>query len=608
MLRQQLCRKQRHIGICALFAMLLLAGCSSANKLAEEGQQASAGASAGASSKAETNIGSGSASGGTVSAGGNSASSGQGAGAAGNSGDAIVLLHPNLQKENYWVRYELPDESYSSFSCNVEGVVLSEEDKALYPALSERLDAVMEARESNAEEWARETSAVLDELYETYGSEMDESQADRYTKSYTSSVVRSDSTVLSIETAVYEYTGGAHPDHGTVFENYDPKSGRSLKLSDVVADKEALKEAVCADLRAQYPGDSDNIDFEAVESYIDELYDAEAESTSGGEEANYPPAGWSLDYFGLNIGFNPYSIAAYAFGEPRVSLTFAEHADLIKEPYSQLPQSYIVPIQEGRTYQLNAHTDGTGGMQLSVRTEPFDDQGDGSEGSIFITLDGRETEKKSYFYGAESYYVRHGDQDYLYSFLQLDNDWKAAAVFRLDADKIEDLAVDTLLNVRPGELSSDYSDEGSSLSENAVLYRYHTLSAVLTDPDAAYLSESVDMLSSYLAGRIYHIDPDTGLFVSDALLKPAGGHELTALRDIDAVPVDADGKETGALGDVVLPAGEKLSIYATDGESFVIFSYGNHQYAKVEVDRRSWPAYINGVPEDEVLEGMLYAG
>ena len=55
---------------------------------------------------------------------------------------------------------------------------------------------------------------------------------------------------------------------------------------------------------------------------------------------------WTIGYDRLNIYFNPYSIASYAFGEADISLMFSEYPGVVKDIYADnASDSYAVKIK-----------------------------------------------------------------------------------------------------------------------------------------------------------------------------------------------------------------------------------------------------------------------
>ncbi|MBQ9921888.1 MAG: hypothetical protein IJO52_06855, partial [Clostridia bacterium] len=59
---------------------------------------------------------------------------------------------------------------------------------------------------------------------------------------------------------------------------------------------------------------------------------------------------------------------------------------------------------------------------------------------------------------------------------------------------------------------------------------------------------------------------------------------------------------------VEIGKGEKLIPYQTDGKSFVDLKTEDDRIVRMQIDASEWPLKVNGVPEDECFEEILYAG
>ena len=56
-----------------------------------------------------------------------------------------------------------------------------------------------------------------------------------------------------------------------------------------------------------------------------------------------------------------------------------------------------------------------------------------------------------------------------------------------------------------------------------------------------------------------------------------------------------------------LPTGTEMLPVRTDGESYVIVKFGEEE-ARLNIDISAWPKKINGIPDEECFENILYAG
>ena len=57
-----------------------------------------------------------------------------------------------------------------------------------------------------------------------------------------------------------------------------------------------------------------------------------------------------------------------------------------------------------------------------------------------------------------------------------------------------------------------------------------------------------------------------------------------------------------------IPFGTLLTPYQTDGKSYVDLKTENGGIVRLSIDVSNWPRTVNGIPEDECFEELLYAG
>lgn len=576
-------RRRRAVSVCLatlLWATLLFGGCSSTSdtegvkesETVEEmgtGEAVEGSGETGAVSEPQTDVE-------------------EDAGVSGKSG----LLHPEISSTVFsGTVTDEEDRIRAHYSYEPAGVLLSEEETLHYPALAGTLEARLNALLEQEGERVAELQEALSE-----SEAADEEEIRYFMIRYTPAVQRADSRVFSIDQRYDAYLGGAHPDYRNIYTSYDTESGEPLKLSDVVSDGERFKESVIGALRMEYT--YDELDFAAARAYLDWMYSGEElESYESGDVIlEEDGAVWMLGYEGITVCFNPYAIAPYAFGQARVTLSYEDYPELVRDQYREVPENYAVALSPDTVFR--ADFDGDGVVDSLTYNILPGEEADGTQ-ILSINLEDTGMDIYEHFYDVDGYCVKLGERYFLHLFLTGDSDYVHDQVLELSGNVVSDCGK---AYVQPGVLGSAFDEAGAAGD-----YVYRQRRAAFTDPEAAYFSERVDMLSTYLAGRNYYMDEETGLPVSQVLLRLTEDIPLTVLKALEAIPVDETGKELGSMGEVILSPGEHLSIYATDGESFVIFRYGRDRYAKVSV-QPDWPQQINGMPAEDVLEGMAYAG
>lgn len=496
----------------------------------------------------------------------------------------VNLLHPYIYTVRHDFSYETGAGSLYAYTLSASPL-LDAKEALQFPNLNQSLNS----------DYENDTKEVLDELSTLSAdgkSALDLSSATGlnyiYYLYYDTSVLRSDDAVLSVDKHFEYYGGGAHGDYGDYAVNYDPSSGNKLSIHDVSKDTVALKDAIKEKLDEQYSN------LGLLETDIDTCLDEFFKAQQNGE--TYRALTFGIGYEGVTFYFNTYSIGSYSNGTQQITLDFAEYSGLFDEKYSYKPDNYISNItnmekvyadldQDGKTNEINV-TPRVSEQALDVNT--YD--------TLTISLDGRKQDFETYFYSADIYLVKNNSHFYLYVFEHSDNDIVTCKVYDIsDGDVIK---TDYMGDLSPSvTVPADDGVSGTDL--------YVEVEMPLTDPDRMELSARLDMLSTYSASRTYAVDED-GSPKSDELFIPDTQMNLTALKDIEVLAVDTDGNEIGE--NVLIHAQSQVSIYGTDGESYVILSLGDGKYGKISYDKTSWPYRVNGIPEDELFGGMAYAG
>ncbi|MCQ2540082.1 MAG: DUF3298 and DUF4163 domain-containing protein [Acetatifactor sp.] len=229
--------------------------------------------------------------------------------------DYVVLSHKD--SVSYWSDEEedLVDAQYAKAS---ELVILSPGYDKLKAAIAEHNAAALEGMEQ-----------AFYAVYDFLDSEEDysfayfpwESTTDMY-------VTRSDAQLFSYITNFYEYMGGAHGYYYSRAYNYDPATGRELKLSDLVTDMSKLHELVVAQIKDEW--DTDEL-FEEWEDTVDEAF-------------NYPDG---LNFLAgpdtICIWFDTYELAPYVCGEIQTIFAMEDCDGLFNETYFHAENAEVAP-------------------------------------------------------------------------------------------------------------------------------------------------------------------------------------------------------------------------------------------------------------------------
>lgn len=155
---------------------------------------------------------------------------------------------------------------------------------------------------------------------------------------------RADDKVVSYLRESYSQLGGAHPSTYFAGKNYDTKTGSELTLQDVVTNYDDVYQYVLDELaKNEKQPENENCYFDGYEDTVKEMFYGNSDSESAVTDANseetglYPmPASsvqWYLGDDGLNILFNDYDIAPYAYGPSLVTIPY--DSGLIVSEYAE---------------------------------------------------------------------------------------------------------------------------------------------------------------------------------------------------------------------------------------------------------------------------------
>ncbi len=199
-------------------------------------------------------------------------------------------------------------------------IIISDELSGQYPKLKETLS------EQNAF-WKNFAESAVSE-YGGYKM-IDERELDTpYYMETAADVLRADDSVFAVLEYLYDYSGGAHPNHLTESINIDPVTGKRLEIQDVLKDSDTAAGTIKDVLYETFPDMTDEFD-----SFI---YFTEEESDVVGAfktKISNDTFTWSLVPEGLKIFFSPYEIASYASGDFEILLPYDKYPELVQPAY-----------------------------------------------------------------------------------------------------------------------------------------------------------------------------------------------------------------------------------------------------------------------------------
>lgn len=492
------------------------------------------------------------------------------------------------------------DTNASSARTQYVEISLDEETAAKYPELAKALSTYSKNAAADGAERLDELRSSYEEMKE-YGAASVENL--QLSDVFAGTVLRADSNVVSIFLDYSSYWGGAHGMYGYSGANFDPRTGKELLFTDVVKDTERFFDLADEKLRDQYPD---------IYEYLTDVKEFASENDLN--DMDMLP--WSIDSEGVTVYFNPYTLGAYAMGAQILRIPFEEAPEIFEECYTEAPASYVIPLHESIPLFIDADGNGTK-EALEILSEA-----DESERYAWIVKCGnRSVTVDDYCYSMDGYLVRANDQYYLYIFEVSDNDYQLLATVDLKT-----MIYDPGRTVNAGlsVLSHDWNGTGNGYGTRQKEYGF-------SDPAHFELQARMDLLSTMGGSRQYHVGSDGYPASDDEWYRLNTETVLQAKQDVSCEQVDLDG---AVITRTTLPKGTYVFFVRTDGREWVDVQeidasvvikedYGdwNRIYTekamqpdpekpiyRIHIDASEYPHMINGIEEDQMFDGIMYAG
>jgi len=437
-----------------------------------------------------------------------------------------------------------------------------------YPALADSLEKFNNEVKASAE-------SVQQNLEETAAIMIDQNESPEGFSPMMSAMIkpnikRADSAVVSIYVSGYEETGGVHPMPFGYTVSYDSLSGKELELEEVVNDVSVLPEIISLIVADKIEEDMLFVDMEE--------YTAEGISSS--------EISWYMDNSGITFVFMPYEIAPYSAGTITATLLFAQYPELFNERYMTVPDSYVIPVENfGEVlFDNDGNGDGEKLLVYGMAGEYYDID------RLYIEFNGNSYEEEISSFEVNSYIVHNEDgKNYLYVETVAENDYRKIYMYDLSSGNIVPLGI--LEGTSFGVINKD---------------GYEYISGMTFNPKNFCLGNRVDLLSTYTAGKMYHIN-EKGIPVSEDTYYQIGFvNPLVTVVDIQAQKVDEAGNVTDE--DFIIKAGEELHFLRTNAENFVDFEMNDGSICRIYIDKDDWYGTINGMESYECFETLWYAG
>lgn len=464
------------------------------------------------------------------------------------------------------------DSDYDQVALMNGNCCLFELDAPEYPALEEAVAQYNTETEQNwitsmneLRSWARDDyNASVADGYDFYGPYVSEDEM---------YITRADDKALAAVTENYWYGGGAHGMIGYSAVNFDTQTGRKLAIEDVIADTNALPNALATEMLEQYPHleeATQNMWQMSLEDYL--------ASYLTPEEVNdiTPEFTWTLGYEGVTFYFGAYEIGSYADGNQVVVLTYNEYPELFnKEYFTGVTQDYvmqILPFWYGEEGFTDINSDGVMDMIIidgnySTEFEMYS--------SLDVTVNGNTYSREAYYYELTSYVVKANGNTYVYVERLGDSDFRTVSVFKITESSVEYV----------GDVDGGIIDFYNSADFG--------------------LTKRFDMLSTFSGVAKCYVGDD-GMPVEKAgAYEIMGEGTITSTVEITAELVDENGNLLGESK--AFPAGTIYDFERTDGMTYVDMLTNDGSRCRLYTTNQ-WPPTVNGMDAQNCFEMLGFAG
>ena len=449
---------------------------------------------------------------------------------------------------------------------------LSRESRDRYPELADSLDEYMTQS-------TKDVKTMIADYARTY--KEDSSAAEFAPSGYEITdklyVRRADRQVVSCMTMNYSFEGGAHGYYAFGGLNWDAATGKTISLDDVIADRDLLGQRIKEELTERYP---DVPFFDFMDETIDNSVQEKEEHTLN----------WVLEPHGITFFFNPYDIGPYMAGAQIITLLYDNEDDLFTDSYRPEKEGFIFDLPTDTSCFVDVDHDNRADC-IRVSCDQYEEEGRIEEISVSVNKKKLTLEDTSCYRIEPKVVMTAEGNVYLYAWCSLDNDYVNMHIF--------DLSSGNPISLATMDLSEGYfytEEEGTD---------YPVYKTVLSDPAGMYLATRIDLLSTYDAGKIFHVENDPVPVSEESYYTIIRDLTLVTKKEIVTDMVDEEGNVTKSREKI--PAGSSLKLYRSDGASLVDVLLTDGRIARLMVND-DYPQTIDGINVEDIFEELFYAG
>ncbi len=477
-------------------------------------------------------------------------------------GPLQVLKLRQYDSEDEW-------EDGSTLLCSVEwdDIILGEKSATEFSNLNEQLQKRNVDNKKLGETIlnemlpaAKETAAKQQEFY-------------GYTSSSQYFIQRADDRILSI--LMKEERGANHEyqNYRILGINLNPVTGQELKLTDVLNDTTKLPAILNDKIKGKYTLKvADGLSKELAEHAEDDFT-------------------WTLDYQGITFYFASDEPAFKDTESLTVTIWFDESPELFKVKYTSAPDggwARMLPL----SYEVEADLDSKDGVGDRLYLSVLENEYNFSD--LYVTKNGKKQHlKECYGFEMNPFLVCPGGPDneryFLYVEATAENGYTTIYVYDLNE---EDITLNGQVSGAgfAGVLCGGEEEYGAWYEE------------VFNDPSEFVLSSRLQILGTFTGSRTYTGNPTDGTIQPETEyyeLAPDVAAIVSAI-DLEVIMLPQQVRET-------LPAGTEFYFRRTDGESYAELELADGRQCRIDIGYRGWTPLVNGIPEWDCFENLMYA-
>lgn len=424
-------------------------------------------------------------------------------------------------------------------------------------------------------------------------------------------VHRADEDVVSFLMEGSYWTGGVHPNSYSRGVTLDTRSGKALKLTDVVSDPDKFKELVVKKLEDSYEKDEF---FGTPEEQIREYYE------------DPDRLNWTMEPQGILVRFDPYEIGPYSSGGFQVMVLFSDAPEIFRAEYGASEGGYAVQMAQGEELLADLGNDGTVDHIVVSGQRDYDENWNdlGSYKSWIVSVNGQEITEDVMAIDFEPVLVTGKDgKNWLW--IQAEDDAKYMTWF-YDLNGKKPKLVKTLDRTQFRFVESCAQGDFAKRSAEAEakneyvfsedIYDFTYYRTCMTDPYHFLFGESPEWLWGLNVSAIVK-EAELG---ADGLPKTEAGYYMIPEDAADVEKVGKDEKLKGTLvdpdtfaekGEFTVPAGAMIETYATNGKDDIIYRVYDgkpKKYVKFEVGGIGTDDLtLNGVRKDDAFDYDVFS-